>query len=402
MTPARRHDIDTLRVVLFGSLILYHVSMLYVADWPWHVKSSYQSEWLQIPMLLINRWRMALLFLISGLALNVLQRDRAGWSLIGNRSRRILVPLIFGMLVIVPIQPYCQGIMNHHVEGGFGDFLLRYYRFQPWPKDSFDGWQFGVTWNHLWYLAYVWTYSVVVIALRPLLESRPGRALRRAVTGLRGGWLLLLPALPKAIALMTLGDAFPPANTLVDDWYQHALFFSYFLFGWWVATDAAFWAALKSMRRRTLGLAVFVWIAYMICIRGLLPDDAEGWTLAAVRLISGLNTWLWIATVLGWSAALLDRPWRWLPYATEAVLPWYVLHQSLIVAVAFVLIPLRLGGVVEPLIVVLTTIAGCGLLHEFVIRRSGLLRALFGMKPRQAATFDRAASSAEVSAEVSA
>jgi len=398
MTPTRRHDIDALRVLLFGSLILYHVSMLYVAEWPWHVKSGYRSEGLQIPMLLINRWRMALLFLISGLALNFLQRDRSGWPLIGNRSRRILVPLVFGMLVIVPIQPYCQGIMNHHVEGSFGDFLLRYDRFQPWPKDSFDGWQFGVTWNHLWYLAYVWVYSVIVVTLRPLLESRVGRALRRAVTGLRGGWLLLVPALPKAIALMTVGDAYPPTDALVDDWYQHALFFSYFLFGWWIATDAAFWAELRAMRRRTLGLAVFVWIAYMICIRGLLPDDADGWSLAAVRLISGINTWLWIATVLGWSATLLDRPWRWLPYASEAVLPWYVLHQSIIVAVAFVLVPLHVGSVVEPLIVLMVTLSGCALLHECLIRRNGFLRAMFGMKPRPASTLEPRANGAPVRA----
>ena len=51
----RRHDIDALRALAFGLLILYHLSMLYVTEWPWHVKSSYLSEALQLPMLMLNR-----------------------------------------------------------------------------------------------------------------------------------------------------------------------------------------------------------------------------------------------------------------------------------------------------------------------------------------------------------
>jgi hypothetical protein len=78
----------------------------------------------------------------------------------------------------------------------------------------------------------------------------------------------------------------------------------------------------------------------------------------------------------------LNRPFRWLPYATEAVYPWYILHQSLIVPIAFWLIPLRLGSAWEPLLVTLGTIGGCLLLHEFVIRRINLLRPLFGLKAR--------------------
>ena len=379
--PTRRHDIDALRVLLFGSLILYHCGMLYVADWGWHVKSSYQSIGLQVPMLLINRWRMPLLFVISGIALRFLQRKLGGWSLVSNRTRRILVPLLFGMAVIVPIQPYVEAVTKHVVEPGLGAFLVRYFTLQPWPKDAFAGAQPGITWNHLWYLAYVWTYSLVLIAAMPLLESRFGRFVRAKVTGLRGGWLLLLPALPKAIALMTLGDDFPATNALTDDWYQHALYFWYFLFGWWIATDPDLWTSIQALRKTTLRLALLAALAYIPIIQVLLTDDSPSWMLFLTRLLSGVNTWLWILTVLGWSATLLDRPFRWLPYATEAVLPWYVLHQSLIIGVAYVLVPLKIGAVTEPLVVVATTVIGFGVLHEFVIRRSRAMRFLFGLKP---------------------
>ena len=379
--PPRRHDIDALRVLLFGSLILYHVAMVYVADWPFHVKSSYRSEWLQLPMLLINRWRMPLLFVISGIAMSFLQRKLAGWALVSDRTRRVLVPLLFGMLVVVPIQPYVEGVMRHAIEPGLGVFLVHYFTLHPWPKDAFTGAQPGITWNHLWYLAYVWVYSLVVIAAMPLLRSTLGTSVRERIAGLRGGWLLLVPALPKAIALMTLGDAFPATDALYDDWYQHVLFFSYFLFGWWIATDTGAWTEIRSMRKRALGLAIVTVIAYLSIIQILLTDESPRWMIFATRLLSGLNTWLWILAVLGWSATLLDRPFRWLPYATEAVLPWYVLHQSLIVAAVYFLVPMRIGAVLEPLVVIAITALGCALLHEFVIRRSHAMRYLFGLKP---------------------
>ncbi len=401
MPPSRRHDIDALRVLLFGLLILYHVGMLYVTGWEYHLKSHHLADWLQAPMLLVNRWRMPLLFVISGIALHFVHAS-GRWAMLAGRTRRVLVPLVFGILVVVPIQPYCQGVTNHLVEPGFGQFLLRYYRFHPWPRGAFDGWQYGFTWNHLWYLAYLWVYSLVLIGASTLLESRAGLALRRAIVGLRGGWLLVLPALPKIVALVTLGDRYPPTNDLVHDWYQHALYFSYFLFGWFIAVDDGLWAELKAMRRRTLVLAVWSGLAYVSIVLHVVTDETDGWPLQAVRVLSGFNTWIWIATLLGWSAALLDRPFRWLPYATEAVLPWYMLHQSIIIGVAYLLIPMNLGPVLEPFIVIAATVCGCAALHEYVIRRIPVTRTLFGLKPLTAGTVDRPGSRTRLRTDIRA
>ena len=119
----RRHDIDALRVLAFGLLILYHLAMLYVAEWGWHLKSSYLTESIQMPMLMMNRWRMDLIFLISGISTAfLLQRSRVA-AFVRERSWRLMLPLIFGMLVVVPIQPYAQGVTNGLVEPGFLHFL---------------------------------------------------------------------------------------------------------------------------------------------------------------------------------------------------------------------------------------------------------------------------------------
>ena len=102
----RRHDIDALRTIAFALLILYHWCMLYVAgeDWGWHLKSPHTTEWLQLPMLFVNRWRMDLIFLISGLSVHFLLRDTPIGRFIATRTWRLLLPLTFGCLVVVPIQ----------------------------------------------------------------------------------------------------------------------------------------------------------------------------------------------------------------------------------------------------------------------------------------------------------
>jgi hypothetical protein len=123
----RRHDIDALRVLAFGLLILYHVGMLYVAplaDWrglPLH--SHYLATWLQYPMLFVNRWRLELLFLISGLAVHFLRGKTGLGGLAWKRTLRPLLPLIFSMLAVIPIQSYVAGRTDHMSAPGFRAFL---------------------------------------------------------------------------------------------------------------------------------------------------------------------------------------------------------------------------------------------------------------------------------------
>ncbi len=379
MEPAaRRHDIDALRVLAFGLLILYHCAMAYVADWGWHIKSPHTAEWLQYPMLFLNRWRMELLFLISGLALSFLQRRAGGLRLAGMRTRRLLLPLLFGMVVVVPLQPYCQGVSNGLVEPGFWRFLLRYWTFGPWPPQAFDGWQFGWTWNHLWYLAYVWVYTLLLLALMPLLRSRPGRALQAAIGRLRGPALLFLPALPLILWSWLLQARFAETHDLIHDWFIHTEYLSVFLYGHWLGSNTGLWEELRRLRWRSLGIALGIFCVYLPMLK-YLPDDAGLVLLSLTRALRWSYCWLALAAVLGWGHQLLNRPFRWLPYATEAVFPWYMLHQTLIVGLAYLLIPLRFGPVLEPALLVMGTVAGCALLHECLIRRSPWLRPLFGL-----------------------
>ncbi|MEO8160804.1 MAG: acyltransferase family protein [Arenimonas sp.] len=376
--PARRHDIDALRALAFALLILYHLCMLYVFDWDWHIKSSYQAEWLQWPMLFMNRWRMDLIFLISGVASAFLLDPQRIGRFLWARHTRLVLPLVFGILVVVPIQPYVQGVANGAVEPGFVQFLFDYFGGKPWPKDAFSGWKTGYTWNHLWYLAYLWMYTLALGLLARPLETAPARRLRSWFAGLHGPALMVLPALPLLAWTLLLQVRFPDNGDFIHDWYRNAMYFTVFLYGYLLAREAGFWAEAVRLRRLSLGVALALAASYLSLV-AVLPDDISWPVQLLVWTLRNLYVWTMLLALLGWSHALLNRPWRWLPWANEAVYPWYMLHQSLIVLFAYWLLPLRLGPVLEPLAILTATIAGCW--GGFaLIRRSRWLRPFFGMK----------------------
>jgi len=367
MKAERRHDIDALRVIAFGLLILYHVGMFYVSDWGWHVKSAYQAEWLQLPMTLVNQWRMPLLFIISGLAMSfVIERYTPG-RLAARRTLRLLLPLVFGMAFIVAPQCYYEALDKGLIEPGFLRFMSQYLTFQDFPGDAWGGENMIVwTWNHLWYLAYILVYTLLLILFTALF---PGATawLRRAVGKMRGPWLVIVPV---AMLLVYGTFIFPHApyisHALIDDWYAHAMYGSFFLIGFLVGRSERLWAEFSRMRYVTLAAAVAMFVILNF------TDN---------MLVIYLNRWLWLLAVLGLAFYWLNRPFGWLPYATEAVYPWYILHQTITVVLGYNLAKLALGPVVEPLLVLGGTILGCLLIHELLIRRSRLLRPFFGLGP---------------------
>lgn len=396
--PGRRHDIDALRALAFALVIVYHVGMYYVADWHWHLKSPHAAEWLQAPMRALNLWRMDLMFLISGLAFGLVRRGQTVPGLVRLRSLRLLVPLAFGMAVIVPYQPYAQGVANGLVAPGWGDFLRRYYGGSTWPAGAFDGWQAGVTWNHLWYLAYLWAYTLVLAALLPLAESAAGRRVRRAFTGLRGVALVLWPVLPLALYSVLLWPHFPPTHDLVHDAWLHAVYFTVFVYGYWIGLHAGLWAELVRLRWRTLGLALGL-LALYLALLGLAQQHGVRAARLPLRVLADGYLWAALLAILGWGHRHLNRPWPWLRWANESVYPWYVLHQTAIILLVVWLAPLQLGPVVEPLALLAGTVGLCWGLTA-AVRRVGWLRPLFGLPGRNKAA--RAAAAAPAPAALPA
>jgi glucan biosynthesis protein C len=132
------------------------------------------------------------------------------------------------------------------------------------------------------------------------------------------------------------------------------------------------------LRKTTLATALIVFVPYIVLGR-MLPDDAPHWQVVVIWTMRVAYLWTMLLAILGWGHALLNHPFRWLPWANASVYPWYMLHQSLIVGIGFALIPYRLGPVLEPTLVLAGTVLGCWSITA-VVQRIAWLRLCFGMK----------------------
>lgn len=380
----RRYFLDWVRIVAFALLVLYHVGMYYVT-WGWHVKSPFASHTLEPLMLLTSPWRLSLLFFISGVATAYLLGKGEDGFLRG-RSWRLLVPLIFGMLVIVTPQAYYEVV--ERLPGGYHDgylaFWNRYLRGDP--NFCRDGECLDVpTWNHLWFVAYLWVYTVVLCLLRWLAPRRlSGIGGRLASTLSSGPALLLWPAAFLIVVRIALVGRFESTHALVDDWYNHAQYLPQFLLGYAVAKSQPVWNRFAALRWTATALALAGY-AFIVWYFGTFTDDATP-PSDALRMVQrgvwGLLQWSAIVAVVGWAAHWSPGDSRARRYLTQAVFPVYILHQTIIVVMAHNLQPLGLRPVVEGPLLVLATLALCFAGFELV-RRVGVLRPLFGLGRRE-------------------
>lgn len=379
--PARRHDLDWVRIAAFGLLIIYHVGMYYVS-WDWHVKSPFASTQIEPLMRLSSPWRLALLFLVSGAATAfLLNRRPAGFA--ASRSRRLLLPLAFGMLVVVVPQPYYEVVEKLGYDEGFVAFYWRYLSADGSFCRAGAGCLVLPTWNHLWFVAYLWVYSMLLwAALRwlPALLPRCEDIVARACSGLG---LLLWPVAWLAVIRIGLVGRFPSTHALVDDWYNHALFGSVFLLGFLVARRRAVWDSMLRLRWVALALAAasygFITWYFGAYTDALPPPDA---LRMIQRVVYALNQWAAIVAVLGFARRFApgDGPAR--RYLTQAVFPFYIVHQSAIVVMAHHVKPFSLAPAIEGPVLIVATFAICFASYE-LIRRVGWLRPLFGLPWRQ-------------------
>ena len=370
----RRHDLDWLRVLAFGALIFYHIGMFYVT-WGWHVKSDHASSFLEPAMSLLNPWRLALLFFISGVALRFAVDARGFKALLPERSARLFVPLAFGMLVLVVPQAYFELCYKGEFRGNIVDFYPRYLGI---------GEGFSIitpTWNHLWYVAYVLVYTLLLAGLAPLLKTVE-RHFGDTVTG----WLarrpatILLIAAPFVFYSLVLNPLFPTTHALIDDWATHANYLTVLLVGWFVARNETFWSAVDRVLPVAGAIALALGVAIIVARLNLAELRRMEGFWPVIGVLRTVYAWAVIVTLLGLARRFLWWSSPALNYMSEAVFPWYILHQTIIVVVGYAMIGSGLPVWGEAAIIVVATVGGCLILHEYFIRRVWWLRPLFGLK----------------------
>ena len=371
----RRYDLDVLRVGAFFLLILYHIGMLY-APWWWHVKSHHVVSALTWPMGLLNPWRLTLLFVISGIATRFMGQamaargEKIGKRLAAERSLRLLVPLAFGILVIVPPQSWIQMTELKLFHGSFWDFYSRYLS----ADQSFG--VFLPTYNHLWFVAYLWLYTMIAALIWPLLPWLD-KALAKALSG-PGLWLV--PAAGFGLLRVTLYPANPESNIIWDDIYAHLHYGLAFTLGLSLANLPSAWERLAKFRHSSAGLALVI-SAFCVPLGFNLANGIPVSPLAS--LARSAYAWFVIAALFGYARRHITGGNKTLTMLTEAVFPFYIIHQTAIVLIGYALKPLHLPLAAEFALVIMVTAASC-LAAYGLAKALPILRLPLGLKPLRA------------------
>lgn len=373
--PTRRYFLDWLRVLAFGGLVLFHVGLMY-SGWSYNLKSpvTYPAvEWL---LEALSPWRMALLFVISGVACRFLigKLGPGGFAL--DRLARLGPVILTGMLLVNPLQVWVQLLAQGDTAKGYLDFWLTSYLASDRAAMAALGRPMP-TWDHLWFLVYLLPYTLLLAAVAAALR-------RRAAPAPPLGLLLVAPGIWMAATDVLTGTVAPVTHALYNDWGAHLKWLGLFAAGALLAPRDDAWAAIRSRRRTLLAAASGLLVAYLATRGAVLaqPDDL-GWTLL-YRSLQGAYGWTAVLAVAGFAAHWLDSPSAALSYLNEAVLPVYVLHQPFMLAAAYLLFPLRLPLPLETAL--LLAAAGLAPLaaYHLAIRPWRPVRRMFGLKPAAA------------------
>lgn len=377
MTMGRRLDLDWLRIGAFALLILYHIGMVFV-PWEFHIKTDDPQQWSVAPMLLLNAWRLALLFLVSGVASRFLLRKRRG-GFAGDRLRRLFIPLVAGMVLWIAPQGWVDVRVNHGYPHGFGWFSTH-----DWFR--FDG-ALGIdlpTWNQLWFVVYLLAYSLLLAGLAALPGGWRAGA-QDVFDRVFGGWrVVALPMLAFIFARLVLYPRFEETHAFAGDWAAHFLYGFSFAFGVGLAGTRRLWGDIARFWPWCAGAALLAGVptAWVNVTLGE-NEQASDATLTIIRICRGIQGWGAIVALLGFAQAFLQRDHPWRPWLNRAVFPAYIAHQTVILVVMYWLKPLGLGAGAEFALLVAATVAGSWLFAAIGMR-AGWLAPLFGVERQSA------------------
>jgi glucans biosynthesis protein C len=369
----RRYDLDWLRVLALLALFFFHAGMPFVAEWDWHLKNATTSNLFQEWMYLLSRFRMALLFVVAGVGTAYALRSRGNSGFLGERARRLLLPLAFGMLVIVPPQIYFERLAHGVSYGNYLEFWASVFRFETYPAGNFS-------WHHLWFVAYLFVYSVLALPLFAWLRSPRGSETWQRAAQRLGGSRVFLLGLPIVVAFAALVPHFRGMQNFVDDWGMFSVYFCYFLLGYALTAAPFLWDAIEQQRRHAVQAAIgCLLVMNYVRWNGLEPESLRGVT--ALLALSAAHGFFWVMALAGYARRYLNRNSPLLAWANEAVYPVYILHQTVIVTLAYYVLPLGDGIGLKFAFLAAASLGLTLLAYEYFIRPYETARLLFGLRP---------------------
>lgn len=374
----RLYFLDWLRALAFGYLIFFHTGMLF-SPWGWHMKSTERLDWITPFMTFSHEWRLHLLFLVSGAAIAFMVHKFKMWDFTKQRFVRLFIPLVFSMYVIVAPQSYFEAAQFGDYIGNFWSYWTQYYlvgddKFNPTAPLSVP------TINHMWYVWFLFFYTLLFLPLFKLADSNKGKVVTQNLGAFlsKGARVFWVPALTLGLAAYFLKPIFPQNYDVFTDWATHSVYGQVLLLGFLFVRVPSCFEAAQKVRKLTLTIGLGFLVIQMMSL--YTPENIPSIISTYGNFLGPILMWSWLVTLLGYSRKYLNKPSATINYANEAIYPFFILHQTMIMLVAYPLLGLGLGGNVEFILVSTGTFFFCWVLYEGLIRHFNPLRILFGLK----------------------
>jgi peptidoglycan/LPS O-acetylase OafA/YrhL len=367
----RRHDLDWLRIFAVLVVCFYHLARFFDPAW-WHIKNAATYPSAGLSRLLVGAWMMPLIFLVSGAAAFYALKTRSPQAFVRDRAARLLIPFAAGVLTHVTLQVYLERRFSGQFAGSFLAFYPSYF-------DGVYGFGGNFAWMglHLWFLGALFLYSVLLLPMFLWLRQGVGaRALTRLTAFLARPGAVYLLALPVMALLATLNPATLAGNRDAGGW--SLLIYPLFLvYGFILISHPPLEEGIRRARWISLGAALL--LAFAVTLLWQRRGDPA---LPLDTALYGLDAWCWLLAIWGFGTLHLNRASPLLRYANDAVLPFYILHQSVMLATGYAVIRRPIPDALKfALIATLTFTVTLGIYH-FLIRPFNLMRVLFGLRPR--------------------
>jgi glucans biosynthesis protein C len=347
---------------------------MYYVSWDFHVKSPFsgvsgKSLGLEPWMKLSEPWRMSLIFMISGVATALMLRRGMTMLLVRRRTRYLLLPLICGVVFIVPPQSYFEVVEKFSYQGSYIDFLRLYFTgYQGFCTSGNSQCLILPTWNHLWFLPYLWVYTMILFSILAISPNTLILSVNLVDKWATKFSILLLPIALLSIIRITLFTRFPVTHALIDDWFSHANYLSMFALGAIFASAKSTWEKFTKLRWPALIMAISGWA---IIVFGSMTNPL------AHLIVAGFQ-WCAVVAAFGFAATHLNRDSRFRSLLTDAVFPIYLLHQTIIIVASQWLKPLQLTPAIEGGLLITGTFA-ISLLAFAILKKCTPLRPWFGI-----------------------
>ena len=366
--------LDYLRVIAVGILFVFHLGMIWVPDWDFHFKQTSDWTWLQYTLMLSSPWRMGLLWFIAGVSLYVMQQ-KYGWHyLITRRSNAILLPLLFGLWFVVPFQLFVEMSQKGAMTDSLNVFLWHFYF---GPNNYFANFGSGV-WhhvdvNHLWFLRSLWRFMVLIVVLYPALAL-----IKRHFVTFHHSWIVLFVTL--VLLTMNIDDS---------DTKRDAYGLTCLLIGYLWGTSTSFWQWIARYYRMILTAALLLVFTYQLGYFLQQQQLSLPWlnipdmTSIAYNASKALS----LLAVLTIAKRYFNNPNNVISSFNGYVYPFYVIHQSVLVYVAYEVSKLGVGLFSALMMTFLVSIIFCALVL-WLCRSIPLLGLLLGKTNQQQGQFN--------------